>query len=95
MRERSRAMERETYNGWKNRQTWNIALWISNDEPIYRIAKEYAVDARKRGKRVRYSHFIRRAGLQHDRTPDGISYSGTRLDYRALDSMIEELGEGE
>jgi hypothetical protein len=24
------------YNGWKNWETWNVALWFGNDEGLYR-----------------------------------------------------------
>lgn len=27
-----------TFNGHKNWSHWNVALWISNDEPLYREA---------------------------------------------------------
>ena len=31
---------KETYNGWSDWTTWNVALWINNDDCLYSIAKE-------------------------------------------------------
>jgi len=28
-------MKEEGYNGWKNYETWCVALWIDNDEGLY------------------------------------------------------------
>jgi hypothetical protein len=29
-----------SYNGWENYETWNVALWINNDEPLYLLAQQ-------------------------------------------------------
>lgn len=78
----------DNYNGWKNQQTWNVALWINNDEPLYRAAVNYMKGHKSRAP---YKGFILHEGLQNDRTPDNIAWLGTRLDYRALNEMMREL----
>ena len=30
----------QKYNGWADWTTWNVALWINNDECFYNIAKD-------------------------------------------------------
>lgn len=80
-----------TYNGWKNRQTWSVALWIGNDELLYIAAVQYAKARRNVGQKPTYRGFISYAGLNGGfRTPDGISYTGARLDIKALNEMMAE-----
>ena len=28
-------MDATKYNGWTNRETWNVNLWVTNEEPLY------------------------------------------------------------
>ena len=78
----------KTYNGWKNRQTWNVALWIGNDEGMYRAAVDFARSCKSRAV---YRLFVEREGLAGSNTPDGIKWDGSKLDYRALNAMMREL----
>ena len=73
------------YNGWKNYATWNVALWIGNDEGLYRMALKYA----KQGYKA-FAEMLREdAGLTE--TLDGVAYNDSGLDIRALDRMMKEL----
>lgn len=73
------------YQGHRSRNAWNVALWISNDEPLYQLA----MDCLKRAdnnpaKATRL--FLRDTGAT--RTPDGAKYNplSVRL---ALAGLIE------
>jgi len=79
------------YNGWKNRQTWNVALWIGNEEWLYREAVAYMQRRASKGRTGTYMGFIRTAGLAGNRTPDNIAWDGTRLCLRELNEMMKEL----
>ncbi len=35
----------KTYNGWTNYETWNVKLWIDNDEGSYNYWKDAAQEA--------------------------------------------------
>ena len=77
-----------TYEGWKNYETWNVSLWLNNDEPLYRGAVEFMKDYE--GK-LPYVEFCKDSGLDAQKTPDDIAWFSQLLDYPALDEMMWEL----
>ena len=34
-----------SYNGWRNYETWNVALWIDNEQSTYSEAREMVREA--------------------------------------------------
>ena len=75
-----------TYNGWKNRETWNVNLWLANDEQLYRMVMTY-------GKEVNYRDFATNDLVYVSAgTPDGVAWLSDLLDYEALDELLEEMG---
>lgn len=79
-------MKNETYNGYKNYETWNVALWINNEECLYRDLVEYVRRCRKHNHKPTYTGFIRFACLAF--TDDGVSYHNSRISRRELTDVL-------
>jgi hypothetical protein len=73
----------KSYNGHRSWNAWNVSLWISNDEPLYRRAYELA---HKVGP-AKGARILRRELDQ--RTPDGAVYNHLSVKL-ALEGLINE-----
>ena len=70
-----------TYNGWTNYETWNVALYIGNDQGLYQAARVF--DS--------YEEFIQFNFEPGSGTPDGVDWRDSNLNLVELDEMMEEL----
>ena len=73
-----------SYNGWKNRETWNVALYIQNDYGFYQVArtcKTYAEWLEK----------TRALGIRGSATADGVPYLSHKISKREINEMFKEL----
>ena len=77
-----------SYNGWKNRETWNVALWIGNDEGLYRAAKEFMGTYKGRSP---YREFVSYACLEGKKTGDGVRWLDAKLAMSELNNMMREM----
>ena len=73
----------ETYNGWTNYETWNVALWLGNDESLYDLAKGWAEHGYKS-----LSHMLIEMAPA---TPDGVKWDDSKLNVIELNEMLTEL----
>jgi len=76
------------YEGWKNYDTWNVSLWLNNDEPIYRAAVEFMQDYKGKAP---YKTFVGESGLSTQKTPDKVRWFSRDLDLTELNKMMFEL----
>ena len=72
---------KEKYNGWSDWTTWNVALWINNDQTYYNIAKECKD----------YMDFLyeMQAMIGSFATPDGADWGEANID--EMNEVIEEI----
>ena len=70
-----------TYNGYTNYETWNVALWLQNDEGLYDIARRCDD----------YQDFVDAIEGLITHTPDDVSFTSPDLDTQELNEMITEL----
>jgi len=75
-------MTEETYNGWTNRETWALNLYLTNDQSLYEMTRERVADAIAREADGTY---------QEDEHPESLHYQ--RLVGEAIKDLWEELTE--
>ena len=68
----------QTYNGWTNYETWNVALWIQNDEGLYNIARECGS----------YQDFLEYISEFKTQTPDGVKYADPKVNVIEINSDV-------
>ena len=73
-----------TYNGWTNFETWNVALWIGNDEGLYNLAREA-------GNYTDFVDFLEACSFNDRSTKDGVAYRDPAVNVIELDEMIAEF----
>jgi len=70
-----------TYNGWTNYETWNVALWINNDEGLYSIAQQCDD----------YQDFVdalEAVSFNSLKTPDGVSFKDPKVNVLEINSDV-------
>lgn len=83
-----------TYNGWANYETWNVALWIGNDEFLYNTAKacvEFCGD-----NETPWDKFVRcmidgQIGRHLVKTKDGVKWNDPKINAVEMNEMMQDL----
>ena len=81
-------MTSKTYNGWKNYETWNIALWLQNDEGLYNMTREFMAVYKGR---TPYKNFVGENSDILIKTPDKVSFTDRKLSLTELNRCMREL----
>ena len=80
-------------NGWTNYETWNVALWLQNDEGLYRLTQDWLEDRSISGyDTYEYDTFRHTlTELVGESTPDGVRWDDASLNNDELTEMMAEL----
>jgi predicted RNA-binding protein with PUA-like domain len=70
-----------SYNGWENYETWNVALWLQNDEGLYHLAREA-------GDYKTFADVMTEFYSDEAQTPDGVRYNDPRVNVIQINSDV-------
>lgn len=72
-----------SYNGWENYETWNVALWINNEEGLYNLAQECGD----------YETLVNRLYSDYGvtETKDGVKFADLKVNVVQLNSDVFDL----
>jgi hypothetical protein len=93
-------MSDNDYNGWANYETWNVNLWIQNDEGLYNFILDGITglldDHDNDWQNISETELKE---LVHDafgghKTPDGVSLMHREIDWSEISDALLEMAEG-
>ena len=87
-------MTSSTHNGWANYETWNVALWIQNNEFLYNTAKacvEFCDEYETPWNKFQRCMMNGMIGNFLGQTGDGVEWTDTKIDGIAINDMMKEL----
>ncbi len=80
-------MPQETYNGWANYETWNVALWMQNNQFLYNTA--VACVEYKNDDETAYEKFIRNMhNVEKFTTNDGVRWDDEKINHDEINEMM-------
>ena len=67
------------YNGWENYETWNVALWLQNDEGLYYLCRDM-------GNYIDTIDMLKDEGIVS--TPDGVRFDDPKVNVIRMNSEV-------
>ena len=75
-----RHMNKEKYNCWTDWETWNVTLWLGNDEDLYNLAKMAGT----------YKKFLKYVD-ENGTTGDGVNWRDSNINVTEVNEFFKEL----
>ncbi len=90
MKNQTTQTTQQTYNGWANYETWNVALWMQNNQFLYNTAVacvEYVSDDE-----TPYQKFIRNMhNVDKFTTADDVAWDDELINQDEINEMMFDM----